>query len=166
MPEAIPQVTIEIRDSARHELVTAIEVLSPTNKRGEGRREYWTQRNRFLLSSAHLIELDLLRDGQRVPMQSPLPGAPYFIFLSRGDRRPVTDVWPIGLADPLPEVPVPLLSDDPAVPLNLQAALSSTYDVFGYDLDIDYSHPPEVPLAPADWTWAQEVIRSAGSGNS
>src|SRR5436309_2752984 len=37
MPELIPHFTVEIRDRADRQLVTAIEVLSPTNKRGEGR---------------------------------------------------------------------------------------------------------------------------------
>ncbi len=44
MPESIPHVTVEIRDSANDELVTAIEVLSPTNKGSDGREEYLTKR--------------------------------------------------------------------------------------------------------------------------
>ena len=32
----VPHITVEIRDVAKRQLVTAIEVLSPTNKRGEG----------------------------------------------------------------------------------------------------------------------------------
>ena len=65
------------------QLVTAIEVLSPTNKRGEGRGEYLARRRRLFLSTAHLMEIDLLRGGKRVPMQKALPPAPYFVFLSR-----------------------------------------------------------------------------------
>ncbi len=34
MPEPVPHVTVEIRDADERQLVTAIEVLSPTNKRG------------------------------------------------------------------------------------------------------------------------------------
>lgn len=68
IPTSIPHVTIEIRDTAHHQLVTAIEVLSPTNKRGDGYKEYLAKRRRILLSSAHLMEIDLLRRGQRVPM--------------------------------------------------------------------------------------------------
>jgi hypothetical protein len=83
MPSRVPHVTIEIRDVAQRQLVTAIEILSPTNKRGEGYQEYLAKRRRLLCSMAHLIEIDLLRRGRRVPMQQPLPPAPYFIFLSR-----------------------------------------------------------------------------------
>src|SRR5690348_6992547 len=39
MPARVPHVTIEIREVEHHRLVTTIEVLSPTNKRG-GRRDY------------------------------------------------------------------------------------------------------------------------------
>ena len=58
MPSRVPHVTIEIRDVAQRELVTAIELLSPTNKRGEGYREYLDKRRRLLCSMAHLIEID------------------------------------------------------------------------------------------------------------
>src|SRR5689334_4207783 len=94
MPSRVPHVTIEIRDVAQRELVTAIEILSPTNKRGEGYREYLNKRRRLLCSMAHLIEIDLLRRGRRVPMQQALPPAPYFIFVSRAERRPIVEVWP------------------------------------------------------------------------
>ncbi len=146
MPEAIPHLSIEIRDTARRELVTAIEILSPTNKRGEGYQEYVSKRQRLLLSTAHLLELDLLRQGQRVPMQQPLPSAAYFIFLSRAGERPLTEVWPTQLDEPLPTVPLPLRDGDNALPLDLQAAFTSAYDLLGYDLLIDYDQPPDIPL--------------------
>ncbi len=89
IPEPVPHVTVEIRDTANRRLVTAIEVLSPTNKRGDGREEYLIKRRRILVSTAHLIEIDLLHQGQRVPVLDPLPPKPYFVFLCRAERRPV-----------------------------------------------------------------------------
>src|SRR5437016_620999 len=79
-------------------------------------------RRRFLESTAHLLEIDLLRHGQRLPMQEPLPPVAYFAFLNRVDNRPVTGVWPIALDQPLPKVPIPLLATDSDVVLNLQTA--------------------------------------------
>jgi len=146
MPSAVPHVIIEIRDTTNRQLVTVIEILSPTNKRSHGHEEYLAKRQRLLLSRAHLLEIDLLRRGQRVPMQQPLPSAPYFVFLSRAEIRPMTEVWPIALNQPLPVAPVPLLPGDPDVPLDLQQAFTATYDLLGYDLAIDYTQPPEVPL--------------------
>ncbi len=162
MPVRVPQVSIEIRDVARRELVTAIKILSPTNKRGEGYREYLDKRQRILLSAAHLVEIDLLRSGQRVPMQEPLPPAPYFVFVGRAERRPIVDVWPIQLADRLPQIPIPLLAGDPDVSLDLQQALDTIYDALSYDLSVDYTRPSDVPLEGAVAAWARERLKAAG----
>jgi hypothetical protein len=161
MPARVPHVTVEIRDVANRELVTAIEVLSPTNKRGEGYQEYLDKRRRLLYSTAHLLEIDLLRQGQRVPMQQPLPPAPYFVFLSRAERRPIVEVWPIQLKMRLPVVPVPLLAEDPDVDLDLQLALNTVYDALNYDLSVDYTRPPEVPLEEEAARWAVEHLQAA-----
>jgi hypothetical protein len=162
IPTRVPHVSIEIRDVAENNLVTAIEVLSPTNKRGDGYKEYLDKRNRILTSRTHLLEIDLLRRGERVPMKQPLPAAPYFIFLSRVARRPIVDVWPVQLSELLPTVPVPLLADDPDVPLDLQLALNTIYDAYRYDLTIDYARPPDVPLEGDEAKWAEELLRTAG----
>jgi hypothetical protein len=159
MPEAIPHVSVEIRDTSQRQLATAIEILSPTNKRGEGRREYLTKRQRILLSDVHLMEIDLLRAGERVPMQQALPRQPYFVFLSRAEERPLTDVWPIALCEPLPSVPVPLLAGDADIWLDLQAAFTAAYDLPGYDLIVDYSQPPDVPLTPEEAVWAEAHLQ-------
>ena len=162
MPSRVPHVTIEIRDVTQRELVTAIEVFSPTNKRGAGYQEYLDKRRRLLYSTAHLVEIDFLRHGRRVPMQQPLPPAPYFIFLSRAERRPIVEVWPIQLHMRLPVIPVPLLADDPDVPLDVQLALDTVYDTFNYDLAIDYTRPAEIPLVGEVAGWATERLRQAG----
>jgi hypothetical protein len=157
----VPHVTIEIRDRAERRLVTAIELLSPTNKRGAGREEYLAKRRRMLLSTAHLLEIDLLREGRRVPMQQELPDAQYFIVLSRASNRPLCEVWPVLLDQPLPEAPVPLLPGDADVLLDLQGAFTAAYDLLGYDLTVDYTRPPE-PALPASWAaWAQARVALA-----
>lgn len=164
---SVPHLTVEVRAVGDEQLVTAIEVLSPTNKRaGEGRTEYVGKRESVLRSAAHLIEIDLLRTGQRVPTQRPLPDAPYFVFLSRAEHRPIMDVWPVRLDQPLPTVPVPLLDGDADVALDLQQALASMYDTFRYHLTIDYARPPEVPLTAEQSAWAAERVagRRRGGG--
>jgi hypothetical protein len=158
----VPVISIEIRDAARRDLVTAIEVFSTTNKRGEGYHEYLDKRWRILSSSAHLIEIDLLRKGRRVPMQQPLPAAPYFVFVSRAERRPIVDVWPIQLTMTLPTIPVPLLAGDPDSTLDIQLALNTIYDALSYDLSVDYTRPPEIALDDQSMVWAQGVLQSAG----
>jgi hypothetical protein len=167
MPEAIPHVTVEIFDAASRQLVTAIEVLSPTNKRPEGREEYLAKRARVLRSPAHLLEVDLLRDGARVPTLEPLPPAAYFVFLSRAEKRPVMDVWPVRLSDRLPAVPVPLLEGDPDVLLDLQQCFTNVYDLLAYDLVVDYTQAAPGTLSRDEAAWVEETLgrgTSAGQG--
>lgn len=162
MAGPVPQHWIEIRDAANRHLVTAIELLSPANKSGEGRFEYYERRGKLLASTAHLMEIDLLRKGKRPPMRERLPDFPFFAFLSRAHRRPVTEVWPIRLDEPLPRVPVPLVRPDPDVTMNLQEAFVTVYDQLGYDLAVDYRRPPEVKLPEAHRDWAAQRIREHG----
>ena len=109
------------------ELVTAIEILSPVNKRRrhEARAKYLHKRRAFLRSAAHLIEIDLLRPGLRPPRFPP----PLYITLSREERRPCVNVWPIQLADTLPTIPVPLAAPDPDVLLDLSTGYSVRFDM-------------------------------------
>ena len=153
-PEPVPHGSVEIRDASSESLVAAIEVLSPTNKRGEGREEYLERRGR----SAHLVEIDLLRTGHRVPMRQPLPEGDYFVLVGRRERRPLTEVWPIPLSHRLPEVPIPLLAGDADVRLDLQVAFNAVYDAVGYDLLLKYDLPPHVPLAPPQQAWAETIL--------
>ncbi len=161
VPSPVPLVTVEIRSTDERRLVTAIEILSPTNKRGDGRREYLSKRQKVLRSSAHLVEIDLLRRGTRVPMERDLPAAPYFVFLGRAHDRPMVDVWPVALDEPLPTIPIPLLDGEPEILLDLQEALDHIYDLRGFDLLIDYSRPPEVALDPAEAEQARRILDRA-----
>jgi hypothetical protein len=159
---SVPHITVEIRDIANRQLVTVIEVLSPTNKRGDGYDEYLDKRERILRSTAHLMEIDLLRKGRRVPMRGTLPSVPYFVFLGRREKRLATDVWPIPLDQPLPEVPVPLLPGDADAMLDLQQALTNVYDENRLRSIIDYTKPPEVPLTSEQAAWVDQHLRAAG----
>jgi len=162
VPEATPQTFVEIRDVQERRLVTAIEVLSPTNKRGEGGEEYKKKRQQLLSSDAHYLEIDLLRIGERFPLAGPLPSVPYFVFLSRAEQRPRVEVWPIPLDQPLPTVPIPLLPGDADVSLDLQQAFQTIYELFEYDQAADHSGAPSVSLTPEQAAWAEARLRSAG----
>jgi hypothetical protein len=147
-------------------LVTAIEILSPVNKqRGHKAFEQYHRKRLDLMSTGvHVLELDLLRAGVRPPLQTPLPDAPYFILLTRRERYPRVEIWPLSLQQPLPVVPVPLQAPDPDVPLDLGQALRVLYDRAGYDLRLDYSQPPPPPaLSPEEAAWLDEHLRQVGA---
>jgi hypothetical protein len=123
--EEMPHYWVEIRDAKRRKRVTAIEILSPFNKRGRGRVDYLEKRDAILKSPAHFLEIDLLRRGQRPPMRRKLPAAEYFVRL------------------------------------DLQDALTQVYDTLRYDLEIDYSRPPDVALTRRQAALAAKYIRAA-----
>ncbi len=152
----VPLLSVEIRDIAERRLVTVIEILSPVNKRGDGFQEYVEKRTALLRTQTHLLEIDLLRGGRRIPLTGgELPPASYYVFLSRFTRRPVSEVWPTGLREPLPTVPVPLLPPDPDVPLQLQVAIKACFELVGYERLLDYTQPPPPPLDADDLTWVR-----------
>ncbi len=161
--EEISQLTVEIRDLAGRQLVTLIEILSPANKIGEGARDYEEKRLELLKTKTHLLEIDLLRRGQRIQLVGAPPVAHYYAYLSRVQRRPNTQVWAISLDDRLPTIPVPLLKPDPDVPLDLQAALNACFDLVGYERLLDYRLPPPPPDLPeAAMAWVRNRLKSAG----
>jgi hypothetical protein len=163
MVEEIPILSVEIRDVAQRRLVTLIEILSPANKQGNGAREYAQRRQEILQTQTHLLEIDLLRQGERIPLQGEFPPGSYFVFLSRANRRPRTEVWPIQLREPLPTVPIPLLRPDPDVPLDLQAAVRACFDLVGYEQLLDYSQEPPPPaLSDPEKLWIRERLREFG----
>jgi len=155
--EQIKLVTVQVRDVAQNRLVTSIEILFPVNKRGAGLEEYRDKRNKVLFSEAHLLEIDLLRQGTRALVLIGLPHSDYCVFLTRAGRRDQVETWPISVRDPLPAVPIPLLPGDDDVVLDLGHALRAIYDEARYDLSIDYSQPPVPPLSDDDAEWARTL---------
>jgi hypothetical protein len=170
-PEFIPLVTtiveevkerwIEIRRRPDWTPVTIIELLSPTNKCGHGYTEYLYKRVSLIARSVHLLELDFLIAGRRLPMARPLRGI-YHALVSRADQRPISDVFTWSIRDPLPTIPVPLIDPDPDIALDLAAVFETVYQRGRYERSIDYSASLELPLTRKDRTWAQKRARSRG----
>jgi hypothetical protein len=154
--------TVEIREVDTMQLVTAIEILSPVNKkRGhDAHSDYLRKRRDLFRSSANLIEIDFLRGGERLPLEKPVPTAPYYVFLSRVTHRPKINVWAIQLRDALPRIPVPLREPDPDAVLDLRAVLLAVYEQGGYDMLIDYrKSPPPPKLSDMEASWMEELLK-------
>lgn len=163
MPERRHEVFLTVRARETLQVITVIEVLSPANKRpgSDGRQEYLNKRESILLSRAHLVELDLLRGGERLPTIEPLPPADYYAIISRERLRPQIEVFYWTLRQRLPTIPIPLAGNDPDVRLDLQAVFDMVYDRAGYDYSLDYHRPIEPPLSAADMEWAQNLLQEA-----
>lgn len=153
--------SVEIRTSSEETLVTSIEILSPVNKQPghDAHRDYLRKRRDLLHSNAHLLEIDLLRAGARPPLRRPTVQAAYFIVLSRVEKRPIVDVWPLRLRDRLPKVPTPLRAPDTDAILDLSAAVRAVYERGAYDLRIDYNQEPPPPsLSADDAFWLEDLL--------
>jgi hypothetical protein len=148
---------VEVRDAARNELVTCIEIVSPVNKREPGLTGYRQKRDRLRRAGVHLLEIDLIRRGVRLPAPSRVSSAPYLVTLIRAQTH-TWELWPIKLQDRLPTVPIPLRAPDPDVPLDLPAALKAIYEEAAYELSIDYSlSPPPPPLSAEETGWLKAL---------
>jgi hypothetical protein len=146
-------------------LVTVIEVLSPVNKLSkEGRQKYLEKRAELLGNRTNLVEIDLLRAGEPLPMTGDAPRSDYRVVVARGWRRPHAYVYPCDLRDPLPDFPLPLQRGEaePLIPLN--ATLHALYTRARYDLELDYTGAPKPPLRAEDAEWAQQLVRLAQQG--
>lgn len=125
------------------QLVTSIEILSPTNKRAGtlGWHEYEWKRSRLLQGQANLVEIDLLRGGKRHAMRNPWPDAPYYIMVARKNEVGASGIWPAHSTSRLPEFPIPLLPQDSDLQVDLQPIVDAIYQRSRYSLDMHYDKP-------------------------
>jgi len=148
---------LEIRDRQGRELIAVLEMLSPANKHGgPDREQYLAKRGRLLKSSAHFVEIDLLRGGRPMPLRD-RPRCDYSVLVSTATARPSAGFWPIRLRQRLPAIPIPLGPQDSNARIDLQEILDHVYDATGYE-DFIYAGRPEPPLSSRDAAWARKFL--------
>lgn len=151
---------LEIRElNPRHRLVTSIEVLSPSNKREStpGWDLYLRKRQAHLIGlQANLVELDLLRGGERMPMADDWPDSPYYVLVARKKESPRCTVWPAHFRVPLPDVRVPLAPPDDDARLALQPLVDAVYARSRYEQDINDHRPLRPAPGAADAAWLKQ----------
>lgn len=157
MPIERQDIYLVIRDRETMQVITVIELLSPSNKRsqGDGRHAYMMKRQEILSSPTHLVELDLLRGGMRLPVIGTLPPGDYYAIISRAKRRPKCEVYAWTLNDKLPVVPIPLKKGDADASVPLQEVFDIVYQRARYDLSVRYTAPLDPPLTPEELRWVQ-----------
>lgn len=159
-----------VRDEGER-LVTAIELLSPSNKTpGERGRELYLRKQREILDSTiHLVEIDLLRGGVHTtavplePLTAQVGSFDYHVSVHRFDRFEDYVVYPIRLAEALPEVEIPLLPGDSDVRIDLQSLFDRAYDTGPYRRRVRYGEELPVPsLRPEQAEWLTRRLREGG----
>jgi predicted transcriptional regulator len=138
---------LEIRDIATGEVVTTIEVSAHKPKP-----------QTILGSQTHLVEIDLLRGGEAMPMSGQVAASDYRILVSRSASRPRAELYAFNLEEPIPIVGIPVKSGDAEVALDLQTLLNRIYDRARYGLAIDYTQTPIPALRKSAQAWAKQRI--------
>jgi hypothetical protein len=164
MDEAIKEAFLKVLHLATAEVVTIIEVVSPTDmiRDSRGRASFMSKRREIMNSEVHWVEIDLLRAGVPTVTDPPLPANDYRVLIARAHQRTKTRVWPISVRQGLPVIPIPLRGKDPEVPLDLGAVFREACDRAAYDATLDYRKEPQPPLKDEDAQWARERLRGRG----
>jgi hypothetical protein len=158
---------IEIREGNDGKVITLIEFLSPSNKRrGAGQDQYLQKQAEVLGSDTSLVEIDLVRSGQRVLAlpadQIPVPHRnDYLVCLSPGWNRRRRELYPMPLRQRLPVLPIPLRRHEPPLSLDLQALIDQAYATGRYH-KLDYRVDLDPPLLTEDAAWAADLLQATG----
>jgi hypothetical protein len=168
-PLEVEETYLTIRDrQSQQQIVTVIEVVSPTNKyAGAGRVSYIAKQTEVRKITAHLIEIDLLRIGPHVvavpEWAARQHGAyDYLVCVNlSGGLRDRFQLYPRRVRERLPRIRLPLAMPDTDIVLDVQAVLARTYDASGYAERMIYTAPCRPPLAPEDQRWADILLRQA-----
>lgn len=151
------------------EVVTVIEVLSPSNKReGSAGRVAYTSRQADLLDSGtNLVEIDLLRGGahtvaapkDRLALQGEWDG---LVVVHRPAHRWHFEYWFCKLENPLPQIKVPLTDQLDDFELALQPLYDCAYDKGPYRRRINYRENPPVDLDDTALAWIDRWLTEKG----
>jgi hypothetical protein len=168
-PLEIEETYVTIRDrQSGQRIVAVIELVSPTNKyAGAGRMSYVAKQIEVLRSTAHLVEIDLLRTGPHVvavPEWAARQHGPYDYLVCVNRAVALRDrfqLYPRRVRERLPRLRLPLTAPDPDIVLDVQAVLARTYEAGGYAERLNYALPCVSPLPPEEQAWADTLIRQA-----
>jgi hypothetical protein len=156
---------LEIRAVDTRAVITVLELLSPANKlHDKGREQYLDKRRAIMSTRTNLVEVDLLRAGEPMPMRgNALRRSDYRILISRSWQRPRAQLYSFSLRDAIPRCTVPLQRGEEEPALDLNAIVHDLYARARYDLELNYRRLPVPPLSDEDAAWAEPLIASARS---
>ncbi len=161
---------LEIRNADDERLVTALEILSPKNKKpgDSGREAYLQKQAEFRRGGVHLVEIDLLRGGTHttgIPLRDLKRVKAEFDYhhcVTVCGERTRFEVNAYSLKDPIPPVVIPLDPGVRPIRIELQPLFDRTYDTGRSHLSAKYAKRiPEPPLTEEQSVWAEGRIAGA-----
>jgi hypothetical protein len=153
---------IEIRQRNDGRLVTLVDVVSPANKTMErGRQAYLEKRRESKTAGAHLVEIDLVLQGQ--PMldysREGLPDWDYAVTVTRANHPDRFEIYTAALEKRLPRFRLPLAGDDRDTVVDLHTTFTRSYDQGGFGAKIDYAQDPTTILSTEDRQWLCDFLK-------
>ena len=155
---------LEIVDSRAH-VITAIELLSPSNKADPDAVLNWRRKRiDHVRGGINFAEVDLLRGGAWIlPDRSLLKPVPsgrvcYHACVTRPPWLTRHEFYVLPLRERLPAIRVPLRPSDSDVALDLQALIDACYERGRYGSVIDYTKVPNPALPGDEAAWAQGIL--------
>ena len=169
--EQITESYIEIIDAeSGNRVITVIEILSPSNKTpGESQTSYLKKQRECQEARVSLVDIDLLRTGQRklcVPVEL-IPRSfrtLYQICVHRASKPDLAEVYAVPLQKRLPSIRIPLRQQDQDVRLHLQDLLDQAYHNGRYARTLDYKLSLDPPLPRTETRWARQIIKNMAKG--
>ncbi len=163
---------IQIVDT-RHgkRLITSIEFLSPSNKIGIGRESFRQKQDTMIQGGVNIIEIDLLRIGDwsvsipRTVIPEDRCGT-YRACVVRGASPSMCEYYAIRLDHRLPNIRIPLRTDDADIILSLQPLFQQAYQNGAYGSELDYSQPPSIALGQKEMEMARPFLVGAQDDES
>lgn len=160
--DTVEEAYLEIREPTSGDVITAIEVLSPLNKRpGAGREKYLRKRLEIFATYTHLVEIDLLRAWPPMPLASTTPVSHYRILVRRGEEGSRARLYPFNLADAIPCFLLPLQAGDTEPVIDLGQLLQQIYQEASYRQRLNYATPPIPALDTTEQQWANQILKTA-----
>ncbi len=155
MPREVKVNWLRVETVPDRELVTIIEVLSPTNKApGRERQRYIRKRDVIIASGVNLVEIDLLRRWEPMPLETAPPASDYRILVCRGWERPDALLYPFSVQQPIPKLTLPLLPEDEPPDVDLGLIVNTLHQTARYGQITRYQNPPPEPeFAPETQAW-------------
>lgn len=149
LTDPIEEPYLEIHSDEGDRLVTAIEIVSLSNKKpgDSGRSSYRSKQDEYRLSDVNLVEIDLLRGGLHV---TAVPAArlrakgpfDYHVCIRLAGVSQYF-IAPIRLTSRLPDIPIPLDPGIEPIKVSLQAVFDRCYDEGGFNRIAKYDrHNP------------------------
>ena len=160
MPREVRVTWLRVEAMPERDVVTIVEVLSPTNKApGTGRLQYLREREAISASYVNLVEIDLLRRGQPMPLETLPPASDYRILICRGLEHPNALLYPFTVQQAIPKFTLPLLPEDEELEVDLGAIVNGMHHTVRYGQVARYHEPPPEPAFEGEMaTWVKERV--------